>query len=906
VAGLVGRRDECEALDRLVADVLAGASRVLVLRGEPGVGKSALLRYLSDRVAGWEVVSAVGAESEMELAYSGLHQLCAPLLDRLDELPPPQRDALATVFGLSTGPAPDRFLVGLTTLTLVAQAVEERPLACVIDDAQWLDHASAQVLAFVARRLLAEKVALVCAARSGSGDEVLPGAASLHVTGLDQGDARTLLLTRVHGPLDSAVADQIVTESHGNPLALLELPRSWLGADLAGGFGLPGGQQVAGKIEQSYVRRLDRLPPGTRLLLLAAAAEPVGDPVQLHRAAATLGIDMTAVLPAVDGGLVQVTGRVEFAHPLVRTAVYRAATTADRYRVHAALAGAIDAGADPDRRAWHRAHATVGLDEEVAAELERSAGRAQSRGGLTAAAAFLTRATELTPLPVTRVRRALDAAFANASAGAFDTARAMLAVALNGPLDEWQHARVDLVRAQLALAMSKGNEATPLLLTAARRLEPLDLQSARETHLDALLAALFGGRLNDGALTAEVVRAARAAPRPGTGPTTGDLLLEAFAALADDYATAIPLCRRALRALRDDDGTRPRRLWQGGVIALEVWDDEDWCRLTERHLRLARQTGALSDLPMALGSQIHAFALCGEITAAVALVDEARSALEATGKLVEPNGALLLAAWRGQAGEAIELVERGIQVATNRGEGIAVGVAHYANAVLCNGLGQYEEGMAAATLATDDGRDLVAQNWGLPELVEAAVRHGRPDMAADALDRLAGRTKASGSDWALGIEARCRALLAGDDEAGDLYAEAIERLGRTRLRPELARAHLLHGEWLRRRNRRVDARAALTTAYEMLNAMGADGFAERARRELSATGAHVRKRNADTRNDLTAQETQIARLARDGLSNPEIGAQLFISARTVEWHLRKVFGKLGVSSRRQLRGATLR
>jgi len=342
------------------------------------------------------------------------------------------------------------------------------------------------------------------------------------------------------------------------------------------------------------------------------------------------------------------------------------------------------------------------------------------------------------------------------------------------------------------------------------------------------------------------------------------------------------------------------------VIALEAWDDEDWYALSARHLRLIRQTGRLSDLPMALGSQIHASALCGELTAAAGLVDEARSALEATGKPAEPNGALLLAAWRGRAGEAIELVERGIQVATNRGEGIAVGVAHYAHAVLCNGLGQYEEGLEAAVRAAEDRRDLAAQNWGLPELVEAAVRHGRPDMAADALDRLAERTKASGSDWALGVEARCRALLAGGEEADGLYREAIERLGRTRLRPELARAHLLHGEWLRREGRRVDARAALARAYEMLNAMGADGFAERARRELSATGATVRKRTPETRNDLTAQETQIARLARDGLSNSEIAAQLFISARTVEWHLRKVFGKLGISSRRQLRGATLR
>ncbi|WP_433306707.1 ATP-binding protein [Actinoplanes sp. CA-030573] len=906
-AGLIGRDDECRALDALVEDVVSGASRVLVLRGEPGTGKSALLAHLQGRVDGWRKTTAVGVESEMELAYSGLHQLCAPLLESLDRLPPPQRDALAIVFGLAGGAAPDRLMVGLATLSLLAEAAEKGPLACVVDDAQWLDQASAQVLAFVARRLLAERVALVCAARTGSGDGFLPGADSLTIEGLAEGDARALLLARMHGPVDAAVTDQIVMESHGNPLALLELPRTWSAGDLAGGFGIPGSHHVAGKIEQSYVRRLARLPDGTRLLVLAAAAEPVGDPVLLHRAAGALGVDMAEAAPAVDAGLLRLRGRVEFAHPLVRSAAYRAAGTAERYRVHAALAAATDERTDPDRYAWHLAHATAGLDERVAAELERSAGRAQSRGGPAAAAAFLTRATELTPSPPARVRRAIDAAFADVRAGAFDAARDMLAVARGGPLGERDRARTELVRAQLAFAMSKGNEATPLLLAAARRLEPVDPGLARATHLDALLAALFGGRLNDPALTSEVARAARAAPRRPDGATdAGDLLLEAFAALAEDYATAVPPARAALRAVGDDDGTWLRRLWQGVVLALEVWDDRSWHDLAERHLRLSRQAGALTDLPMALGSQIHVLALCGELRAAARLVDEARSVLHATGKTVEPNGALLVAAWRGQAGEASELIEAGLADATARGEGIAVGVAHYAQAVLANGLGQYEEGLAAATRATAHPRELAAPNWALPELVEAAVRHGRPDLAADALDRLTERTKAAGTDWALGMDARCRALLAEPGEAEALYVEAIDRLGRTRLRPELARARLLYGEWLRRAGRRVDGRRELSQAYEMLNGMGAEGFAERARRELAATGATVRKRNPETRNDLTAQETQIAQLARDGLSNTEIGAQLFISARTVEWHLRKVFGKLGISSRRQLRGATLR
>ena len=905
--GLLGRTDECAILDQLADQVAGGAGRVLVLRGDAGSGKSALLDYFTRRTTEWRLTTAAGVESEMELAHSALHQLCAPLLEsHLDRLPGPQRDALAVVFGRTAGPAPDRLMVGLATLTLLAEAAEDGPLACVIDDAQWLDRASAQVLAFVARRLLAEPIALVGAARRGAGDDFLPGMPELTVGGLDEDDARHLLLTGVHGPLDEAVADQIVMESHGNPLALLELPRTWSAADLAGGYGLPAGHRVAGRIEQSYRLRLDRLPAGTRLLVLAAAADPLGDPTLLHRAVETLGLDMTAALPAVEAGLLRVRARVEFAHPLVRSAAYRAAPIRDRYRVHRALARATDPVADPDRRAWHRAHATADLDEGVAAELERSAGRAQSRGGLAAAAAFLIRATELTPAPATRVRRALDAAFAGVRAGQYEGARAMLAAARGGPLDARQRARAELLRAQLAFATSKGAEATPLLLTAARHLEDVDPEQARETYLDALLAAMFGVRLS-GALTDEVSRAARAAPRRPGQPGPGDLLLEAFAALADDFATAVPPARAALAALRPlrDDELRVRWLWQGGVVALEVWADRDWWELADRHLRLARRTGALTDLPMALGSQIHVLAIGGELRAASALVDEARSVLEATGRPVEPNGSLLVAAWRGQAGEAIELIENGLRDAEARGEGIAVGAAHYAHAVLCNGLGQYEEGLEAATRATESGRDLAAQNWALPELVEAAVRHGRPDLAADALDRLTERTKAAGSDWALGMEARCRALLSEGADAESLYREAIERLSRTRQRADLARAHLVYGEWLRRESRRVDARGQLSQAYEMMVLMGVDGFAERARRELAATGASARKRTPETGNDLTAQETQIARLARDGLSNSEIGAQLFISPRTVEWHLRKIFGKLGISSRRQLRGASL-
>jgi DNA-binding CsgD family transcriptional regulator len=913
VAELIGRRDECAALDRLVADVLAGASRVLVLRGEAGVGKSALLGYLSDRVAGesgmaggWRVASAVGVESEMELAHSGLHQLCAPLLDHLDELPVPQRDALATVFGLSAGPAPDRFLVGLATLTLVAQAAEQQPLACIIDDAQWLDGASAQLLGFVARRLLAERVALVCAARTGIGDGALAGLPALEIRGLSDGDARPLLLAHVHGPLDAPVADRIIAESHGNPLALLELPRTWTAADLAGGFGLPAGQSVAGKIEHSYVQRLRLLPADTQLLVLTAAAEPLGDPVLLRRAAGALGIDMAAAAPAMDAGLFQVGRRVEFSHPLVRSAAYRAADAPDRYRAHRALADTT-AQADPDRRAWHRARSTSGPDEEAAAELEQSAGRAQARAGLAAAAAFLARATELTPLPEARTRRALAAAFASVQAGAFENTRTLLTIARDGPVDELQRAQIDLVCAQMAFASSRGNEATLLLLAAAQRLQPLNLQLTRQTYLDAFSAAQFAARLNEGVGTAEVARAARAAPRrPGDEPAPGDLLLDAFVALTDDYATAVPLGRDALTRLRRDPSSATenlRWLWQGCVLALELWDDESAYDLSGHHLRLARKTGALSELPLALGSRTPILVFCGELAAAASLVEESRSVHEAAGIAEAPYGALILTAWRGQASEGRELIEVAIDEASARGEGVGVAICEYSHAVLCNGLGQYDEALAAARGACADPREMVAHNWGMIELIESAVRTGRTDLAAEALQRLTTKAQACRTAWALGIEARSRALLSTADIAERGFREALEHLGRARVHGELARAHLLYGEWLGQANRRADARRELTRAYEMFTDMGMDGFAERTRRELLAIGVGVRQHSAYATEQLTEQEALIARLARDGMSNPEIGAQLFISPRTVEWYLRKVYIKLGVSSRRQLQRA---
>jgi DNA-binding CsgD family transcriptional regulator len=875
----------------------------MVLRGEAGVGKSALLGYLADRVDGWQVARAVGVESEMELAYAGLHQLCGPMLDRLDQLPVPQRDALAVVFGQRTGPAPDRFLVGLATLTLLAEVAEAQPLVCIVEDAQWLDQASTQILGFVARRLLAEQVALVGAARTGVGDDVLAGLPELVIGGLGDRDARALLLEHVPGPLDVAVCDQIVAESHGNPLALLELPRTWNTVALAGGFGLPASQPVAGKIEQSYARRLRRLPAETRLLLLAAAAEPMGDPVLFHRAAEDLGVEVAAVSPAVDAGLLQVGGRVEFAHPLVRSAAYRSAAAEDRHRVHRALAAATDAEADLDRRAWHLAQATPGPGEAVAAELERSAGRAQARGGVAAAAAFLQRAVALTVDPARRAERALAAAEVSFQAGAFDAALGLVATAEAGPLDDFRRARIDLLRGHAAVVSSYGSDAAPLLLQAARRLEVFDLELARGAYLTAYGSAMSAAHLGQAAVFLDICRAIEDLPPPQGAPDAKSLLLEGLARMhTDGRAVATPILQRAANAVAqmpEEDVLRWG--WTAPMASNATWDSDGSSAIFERQAKIVRDAGALVELPLFLSSLALDKVWNGDLAGARLLIAESDTVAAATGSQLPPFAALRLLSMQGREADASTLIATTIEHATARGQGLAVRVAQWAAAVLYNGLARYDEAAATARQVTANDIDPYPQMWVLPELVEAAARVGDSKLARGALERLAETTQPAGTNFALGIEARSRALVSDGATAEEPYREAIDRLGQTQLRPELARAQLLYGEWLRREGRRVDARRQLRTAYDLFDAIGMEGFAERARRELLATGEKVRQRSPETRDELTAQEEQIARLARDGLSNPEIGGQLFISARTVEWHLRKVFTKLGISSRRQLR-----
>ena len=732
----------------------------------------------------------------------------------------------------------------------------------------------------------------------------------LAVGGLPDADARVLLESALAGPVDARVRDQIVAETHGNPLAILELPRGLSAAELAGGFGLPGALPATvalpGRVEESFRQRVRSLPEQTRRLLLLAAADPAGDPALVWRAAASLGIPAQAATAAADGGLMEFGRQVLFRHPLVRSAAYRSASPRDRQDAHRALAEATDPHLDPDRRAWHRAQAASAPDEDVAAELESSAGRAQARGGFAAAAAFLKQSAMLTPEPARRAGRALDAAQAKTEAGAFDEARDLLAMAETGPLTDLQRARVELVRARLAYVTSKGNDAPPLLLQAARRLEPIDVDLSREAYLDALAAAMFAGRLaGPGGGVLEVARAASAAPRPVGALRAPDLLLDGLAAHYNQgYSVGVPVVQRALAAFGTAMSAEEelRWLWLAYVSAAHVWDDDRWEALSSRYFQLARQVGALSELPLALSARAHRLVFAGELNAAASVVQEMQVAIEATGSNLAPYGALALAAFRGDEATAITLIETTLKEVTLRGEGIGITVAEWANALLNNGLGRYRQALAAAQRATGHDSGLGrGENWAVAELIEAAARSGMTETVADAYQRLAEMTSAAGTDWALGIRARSHALLSEGQVAERLYREAIARLGRTRIRVDLARAHLLYGEWLRRERRRSEAREQLRTALGMLEAMGVEGFAERARRELRASGETARRRTAAAGDEeLTTQEAQIGRMARDGLSNPEIGARLFISTRTVQYHLRKVFAKLGISSRAQL------
>ncbi|WP_367649978.1 AAA family ATPase [Nocardioides sp. zg-1230] len=911
---LVGRRAEREAVEALLEGARTEGCRVLVVRGEAGIGKTALLEQARARAAatGFRVESSTGIESESQFAFGGLHQLCLPLLDRLDALPAPQQAALNVAFGQQAGPAPDRFLLGLAVLNLLAEVAEDGPLLCLVDDAQWLDEGTAQVLAFVARRLSAERVALLVFVRDPTEDgDLRPfrDLPDLRLEGLGAPDARELLAAAVRTPLDEVVRERIIGEARGNPLALLELPRSVATTQWAGGFGLPDTMSVPHRVEDAFRARSDTLPAETRLLLLVAASEPTGEAELLRRAAAELGIADGAADLAEAAGLVTIDTRVRFRHPLVRSAVYRAAPPPDRRRAHRALAQVTDPRLDPDRRAWHSAQAALGVDEAVASQLEQSAGRARARGGLAAAAAFLEQAAELTPEPASRARRALDAALAKHDAGASEAARELLTVAAAGPLDALQHARVDLLAAQIAFHLSRDTGAPRMLLAAAQALAPLDALLARETYLHALDAAFING----GDVAVDIAKAAAStAPAPGPANRPVDQLLNGLATiLTRGFVEGAPALRHALESFRDVVHEDPRQrqdsdrwLWLAARNAVGVLDDELVHVLAVRNVDLAREAGALASLPAALGFLSITSVLEGDLVRAGELAAEATALTADTGGVPLHHVQLILNGWRGDEEKTAALVALLTQDDTYSEEAGEAFLSQYALAVLHNGRGSYSAAQQAAARACESHESSLS-SASLPELVEAGARSGDRAVAAAALEELSLRAETIRTPWALGLAARSRALMTAGPGAEEHYREALGQLDGCRMKVYLARTHLVYGEWLRRENRRQDARDELRTAHELLTGMGTEAFAARAARELRATGEHPRKRAANRTDALTAQEKQIARLVATGATSREVAAELFLSPRTIEAHLRSIFRKLDITSRRQLRDVRL-
>jgi DNA-binding CsgD family transcriptional regulator len=899
-SALVGRTAECARLEQELQKARGGNAAILVLRGRQGLGKTALLDHAVSRASGYRVIRTRAVASETQLPYAALQVLCAQLLDDVGQLPSVQRDALATAMGQLRGSDPDRFLLGLATLNLLAGAAGSQPLLCIIDDAQWLDQPSAQALAFVARRLESKPVVLLFATRNQADVGTLHGLPELRLQGLPDVDTRLLLARSFPGPIDPIVADRIVEETRGNPLALLELTRAASPAEMAGGFGLSPSRDLSPQIGEELLQRVVALPPQSRQMLLAAAAEPLGDPRLLWRAAAELQLPRTAAGPLRSEGLLSLAPRVVFRCPLLRFAVHQLATDEERRDVHFALALATDPARDPDHHVWHLAHAADGPDEGLASELERLAPVARRRGGLPAAAAFLEQATVLTPHPGRVADRAIAAAEAKRAAGADHDATRLLSTAEMYLLDDQRQGRVQRQRAHI----SSGSN-PDILVEAARRMQAVRPDLARTTYLEALAAAMAAGRLQPAGRSAEIAEAALMAP-PTSQPTASDRLLDGLATrLTRGREESRKPLADALEAFRTTDLSDRDTPWVGlaSRVAADLWDDDAWDAFSRRAVQHAKDSGSIAHLSAALDRHAVAEVHFGGFSAASHLLAEIRAVGSTTGTGRVPHASMLITAWCGRGEQAIRRLEAARRDALSCNDGLALTMGALSAAVLFAGQGRYDEALQSAREAAEDtgGPDeFEYRSWALAELVEAAARTGDLGEASLALRRLEERTVGNASQWALGTRALLRALISGDDEAERWYRQAVDRLARCNVRTQLARAQLLYGEWLRRRGRRSDARGPLRAAMNLLTTMGAAAFTERAHRELLATGERVQARSVVASRQLTPQEIRIAAMARDGLSNPAIGARIFVSPRTVEYHLGKVFAKLGISGRGEL------
>jgi DNA-binding CsgD family transcriptional regulator len=903
---LVGRAKEVGSLEDVLAAVRDGLSGVLVLRGEVGIGKTALLDWAAGVAHDMRVARVAATESEMDLGFAGLHQLLVPFLDELDQLPAPQRAALQSAFGLATGPPPDRFLVGLATLTLLTDAAASRPVLCVVDDAQWLDQSSAEVLGFVARRLLADQVGMLLAIRGEEeGPAVFQGLPELAIGGLAEQAAHELLAAVAGGPVDLRVSERILAETVGNPLGLVEFGGALTAEERSGAVPLTGPLRFGGRLEELYLSQIRALPADVQTLLLVLAADQPGDPATVWRAAGRLGVGPEAVAPQAVERLVTLTPVIRFRHPLMRSIAYHGAPFAARWRVHEALAAAIDPVRDPDRRAWHLAQATSGTDEDVAGELERSADRARGRGGWASSAAFLERSAQLTPDTGRKAGRLVAAAEARLMAGETSAARTLLERAAPDVPDPVVSAQARRLEGDIMFAAGEPAAAVSVLLDAARTVAPCDARLARNALLEALAAQLSSRQATG---ITEVLRALQSVPRATESQATaGDLLLDGLAAVAGGRFTAgAGLLRQAVAAVTSGEpvpGDTPQCFLAFRLAVTELYDDAAWRELATQWVARARDQGAIAVMVVGLGFQAFGQRAEGRLVDAEATIAEARAMAEAMGNRTYLDGLahaeLEVLAWRGNQADARSLAARLLGATVGQGHARRLQRVHDALAGLELGLGNYKEALRHALLAAPD-QEILSRQSSPDVLIEAAIRHGDRASAAAALDSVAPWWLACGTPWSLGLLARCQALLADDAHAEDGYRLSIEHLRRCQVTAELARSHLLYGEWLHRQRRRRGAREQLRAACELFETLGMGAFARRARDELRAVGEYAAARSPGTPDTLTPQEARIARLAAEGATNREIGARFFVSASTVDYHLRKVFRKLGITSRAQL------